>query len=166
MTHAHAHPHVRTARRATRAGAVAAASFLLLSVVAPSPAAASSSATERREDVLHYTNKARKDAGCKSLKLSERLTRAAQKHADDMSKHEYFDHTSLTGITWDERIRAADYDDPGAENIAMGYKTAKDVVESWMDSKPHRKNIETCSLKKLGVGYNSDGRYWVQDFGY
>ncbi len=166
MTHAHVHPHVHTARRATRACAVAAASFLLLSVAAPSPAAAASSSTERREDVLHYTNKARKAAGCKSLKLSERLTKAAQKHADDMSKRDYFDHTSLKGTTWDARIRAVGYDAPGAENIAMGYKSAKAVVDSWMDSKPHRKNIETCGLKKLGVGYNSDGRVWVQDFGY
>jgi uncharacterized protein YkwD len=34
-----------------------------------------------------------------------------------------------------------------------------------MDSPGHRKNIENCSFRTLGLGLAGDDHYWVQDFG-
>jgi len=149
-----------------RVCAAAMSGLLLLGVAAPAPAAAAPSVSERREAVLHYTNKARKAKGCKPLEMSRRLTRSAQGHAGDMAARDYFGHTSLSGRRWDQRIRAAGYDDPGGENIAYGFKKARYVVKAWMNSPSHKRNILTCSFKKLGVGYAKDGGIWVQDFGY
>ena len=55
-----------------------------------------------------------------------------------------------------------------AENIAWGYRTAKDVVDGWINSPGHRANIVNCTSIAVGVGlaYKSDGTpYWTQDFG-
>jgi uncharacterized protein YkwD len=149
-----------------RVVALTVSGMLMLGVAAPAPAVAATSTTERREAVLYYTNKARKAKGCGKLEMSRRLTRSAQRHASDMSERNYFGHTSLSGRTWDQRIRAAGYSEPGGENIAYGFKSARYVVRAWMISPSHRRNILTCSFKKLGVGYARDGGIWVQDFGY
>lgn len=149
-----------------RVVAVSVSGMLMLGIAAPAPAVAATTMTERREAVLHYTNKARKAKGCKPLELSRRLNRSAQRHASDMSERDYFAHTSLSGRTWDQRIRAAGYSEPGGENIAYGFRYARYVVRAWMNSPSHRRNILACGFEKLGVGYARDGGIWVQDFGY
>jgi uncharacterized protein YkwD len=35
-----------------------------------------------------------------------------------------------------------------------------------MNSAGHRNNILNCSFTALGVGYEPNGDYWVQDFGF
>jgi uncharacterized protein YkwD len=112
------------------------------------------------------TNTARLAHGCKPLKLSSKLSTAAQKHAKDMSKYDYFSHTSRNGTTWSKRIKKTGYKYPGGENIAMGFDTAVSVVQAWLDSPGHRRNILDCNFKKIGVGFAPTGHYWVQDFGY
>jgi uncharacterized protein YkwD len=132
-----------------------------------SPAAASGpSRAELRAAVVKLTNQMRADKGCKPLRTSERLTKAAQRHANDMAAKNYFSHTSLNGTQWYERIRAAGYHDAAGENIAYGFATPRGVVKAWMKSPGHRRNILDCSFKAIGVGYNGDGKYWVQDFGF
>lgn len=112
------------------------------------------------------TTTARLAHGCKALKLNSKLSKAAQKHANDMSKYDYFSHTSRNGTSWSKRIEKAGYKNPGGENIAMGFPTALEVVQAWLDSPGHRRNILDCHFKKIGVGYATNGDYWVQDFGY
>ncbi len=82
-----------------------------------------------------------------------------------MAARGYFAHDSLDGRDFADRLRAAGYEDPGAENIAMGQDTADEVVAAWLDSPGHRENIEDCSLRTIGVGHAPDGAYWTQDFG-
>lgn len=52
------------------------------------------------------------------------------------------------------------------ENIAMGYPTAEAVMDGWMNSDGHRKNILNSDFTKIGIGvYSSGGTlYWVQLF--
>jgi uncharacterized protein YkwD len=146
-------------------GVPLAVSALLLAGLAVPSSAEAMTVSERRAGVLHYTNKARAAAGCAPLVMSSRLKTSAQRHASDMAANDYFSHTSLSGATWIDRIRAVGAK-PGAENIAEGILTPKAVVSAWMHSAPHRRNIRDCRLKKLGVGYTTSGHYWVQDFGY
>lgn len=115
--------------------------------------------------VVAATNTERKSAGCPALKHDPRLTAAAQKHAADMANRRYFSHTSKDGRTFDARIRAEGYRSPGGENIARGQATEAEVVEDWMESPGHRRNIENCSFRTIGVGHDPDGNYWVQEFG-
>ena len=52
------------------------------------------------------------------------------------------------------------------ENIAYGYATPAQVVNGWMNSEGHRKNILSSSDTKIGVGsYSANGvMYWSQFF--
>ncbi len=127
--------------------------------------AASSLATIRTK-IDTFTDSARKKAGCKPLAIDSKLSLAAQRHADDMSAKNYFSHTSKDGTTWQKRIKRTGYTYPGGENIARGFTSSWSVVQAWMDSPGHKRNILTCSFKRIGVGYNPVGHYWVQDFGY
>ncbi|HEY2831354.1 MAG TPA: CAP domain-containing protein [Sporichthyaceae bacterium] len=104
--------------------------------------------------------------GCKPLKLNSKLNKSAQSHAKDMSKYDYFTHTSRDGTSWSKRIEKAGFKNPGGENIAYGYPTAASVVQAWLASPGHRRNILDCNFKYIGVGYAAQGAYWVQDFGY
>lgn len=115
--------------------------------------------------VVALTNAARERAGCDPLTTDDRITAAAQDHSTDMAARGYFAHDSLDGRGFADRMRAAGYPSPGAENIAMGQGSADEVVAAWLDSPGHRRNIEDCSLRTIGVGYVADGDYWTQDFG-
>lgn len=114
---------------------------------------------------MALTNRARAGTGCAPLRVDPRITRAAQAHSDDMSLRGYFDHDSPDGRSFADRLRAAGYPSPGAENIAFGQRSAAQVVEAWLDSPGHRRNILDCSLTTIGVGYAAAGSYWTQDFG-
>jgi uncharacterized protein YkwD len=103
---------------------------------------------------------------CPQLQVDDRLTAAAQGHSSDMARRNYFSHTSPEGGTFDQRIRAAGYSKPGAENIAQGQRTAAKVMEAWMESSGHRQNILNCNYKNIGVGLDTDGFYWTQNFGF
>ncbi|GAY07848.1 transporter [Pseudonocardia sp. N23] len=115
--------------------------------------------------VVTITNQQRAANGCGALKVDSRLTAAAQKHSADMAANNYFEHDSQDGRTFDQRIRAEGYSSPGAENIAQGQPTAQEVMNDWMNSPGHRRNILDCSLTTIGVGYVANGDYWTQDFG-
>ncbi len=48
------------------------------------------------------------------------------------------------------------------ENIAMGFTSASSVMDAWMHSSGHKKNIMYDDFTHVGVGQS--GRYWVQCF--
>ncbi|KYH34777.1 cysteine-rich secretory protein family protein [Clostridium tepidiprofundi DSM 19306] len=53
------------------------------------------------------------------------------------------------------------------ENIALGQRTPKEVMNSWMNSPGHRSNILNPNYTEIGVGiaYSKDrGIYWTQMF--
>ena len=116
--------------------------------------------------VISITNARRAEAGCGPVASQPQLTRAAQGHAVDMARNNYFSHTGLDGrLPWD---RAADAGFTGrgiGENIAKGYQNAGSVMEGWMNSSGHRANILNCSYRYIGVGYDAGTRMWVQLYG-
>lgn len=116
--------------------------------------------------VVDLVNDERADVGCAAVTVDSRLTRAAQRHSDDMAEREYLSHTSPDGTTFDERIRDEGHPRPAAENIAMGLSSPEAVMDAWMSSDGHRRNILNCDITTIGVGVNSDGWYWTQNFGY
>jgi uncharacterized protein YkwD len=132
----------------------------------PEPAQPTATGGPAEDQVVNLVNAERADEGCGPLKVDDRITAAAQAHAEDMSANDYFSHDSQDGRTFDQRIRNAGYPSPGAENIAVGARTADQVMQMWMDSPGHRANILNCDLNTIGVGLDRDGFYWVQDFGF
>ncbi|WP_447007645.1 CAP domain-containing protein [Saccharothrix isguenensis] len=136
----------------------------------PAPAAPTRTEVEIAEaKVVELTNAERAAHGCPALSADDRLTAAARAHSADMAARNYFDHVSQDGRTFVDRVKAAGYPAPGAENIAAGQRTAEAVVKGWMDSPGHRANILNCKLKTLGAGMargGSYGIYWTQNFGW
>lgn len=133
---------------------------------------------EFEAEVVMLVNKIRDEHGLAPLKRAPSLDAAARYHATDMALDNYFSHASYDRVNdelvevcpWSDRLRAY-YTDwyAIAENIGAGYATPQDVVDAWMNSPGHRKNILSDSNWEIGVGYyeavGSYGRYWVQDFG-
>jgi uncharacterized protein YkwD len=117
------------------------------------------------QQVFALVNQARTQAGCKALADDPRLDTAAQQHSDDMADRDYFSHTTPEGVTFDKRETAAGYPSPGGENIAAGQSSAQQVMTAWMNSSGHRANILNCSFVAIGIGLNTHGWYWTQDFG-
>lgn len=118
------------------------------------------------DEVFTLVNQARAANGCNPLKTDSRLTTAAQGHSDDMAQQDYFSHTTPSGVTFDKREEAAGYPTPGGENIAQGQTSAQQVMTDWMNSSGHRANILNCQFTAIGVGLDTNGWYWTQDFGY
>ena len=123
------------------------------------------------EQVIALTNAERDAADCPALEANDNLMAAAQGHSDDMAANNFMSHTGSNGSSPWDRMREAGYEySRAAENVAAGYRTAESVVDGWMNSSGHRRNILNCSLTEIGVGYatNSDsdyGTYWTQKFG-
>ncbi|RZS39317.1 uncharacterized protein YkwD [Herbihabitans rhizosphaerae] len=115
--------------------------------------------------VLDLVNAERSRAGCAAARLESRLVDAAAGHSGDMARRGYLSHTTPEGVTFDVRIRQAGYPKPGAENIARGQRTAEQVMNSWMNSPGHRRNILDCSLIAMGIALDTNGFYWTQTFG-
>ncbi|MFC4404264.1 SafA/ExsA family spore coat assembly protein [Gracilibacillus xinjiangensis] len=115
--------------------------------------------------VIQLTNEERAKNGLPPLRPNWQLSRVARYKSEDMNTNHYFSHQSPTygspfnmmqdfGISY----RAA------AENIAKGQQTPYQVVQAWMNSSGHRKNILNGNFTHIGVGYDPDGNYWTQMF--
>jgi hypothetical protein len=72
------------------------------------------------------------------MKLSDTLGTVAFGHANDMARHNYFEHEDLTGHSPADRVRAVGYREKlVGENIAYGPKSAEEVVQGWPLRKHH-----------------------------
>lgn len=115
--------------------------------------------------VLDLVNIERRKAGVKPLALSDELMRAAAVRSQEIIKE--FSHTRPDGTPFTSIVSR--HGRRIGENIAGGYQTPEDVVDGWMHSEGHRKNILHPDFTELGVGYtyeeNSQYKhYWVQIF--
>jgi uncharacterized protein YkwD len=121
-----------------------------------------------QQQVLDLVNRNRRRSGCGPLVLDRRLGLAAQAHAADMARQRYFAHDSRNGEDAGQRVRDEGYSwQRYGENIARGPGSSSAVVNGWMRSPGHRRNILDCRLREMGLGLAYDRRhrpYWVQDF--
>ncbi|MFI9238398.1 sigma-70 family RNA polymerase sigma factor [Streptomyces sp. NPDC053079] len=120
------------------------------------------------QQVVSLVNSERAKVGCSPVSSNSLLDAAAQGHSDDMAARSFFDHTNPDGKGPGERVTAAGYKwSTYGENIAYGQQTAAAVMDSWMNSDGHRKNILNCSFKEIGIGINKapGGPRWTQVFG-
>lgn len=117
------------------------------------------------QEVLRLTNIERQNAGLAPLAIDENLMNSAREKSKDMSKNNYFSHTSPTyGSPFDQMKTFGVTYRAAAENIAYGQRSAQEVVRAWMDSPGHRQNILTANFTHIGIGYDANGHYWTQQF--
>ncbi|MDQ0483210.1 CAP domain-containing protein [Guptibacillus hwajinpoensis] len=117
------------------------------------------------QQVIDLTNAERRKQGLSNLKAMPSLSDVAQEKSRDMQQENYFSHTSPTyGSPFDMmRDFGVDFNTAG-ENIAQGQQTPEAVVDAWMKSEGHRKNIMNKNFTHIGVGLAQDGHYWTQMF--
>lgn len=140
------------------------------------------------EWVLKHTNTHRQKHWRKKLSENKKLHKAAQLHALQMKKYNFFSHLNRKNrrlYDIQDRIKAAHYKPYTfiAENIYYGYihlenemptysEVAQTIVEAFRTSVGHNKNLLHRKAKELG-GYfifdtTKDGflhYYYVQNFG-
>ncbi len=120
------------------------------------------------QQVIDLTNQERKKNGLGALKGDNELSNVAQVKSEDMMNKNYFSHTSPTYGSPFEMMQNFGIEYSRAEeNIAMGQDTPKEVVDAWMKSPGHRKNILNRQITHIGVGIAKDGSrgiYWTQMF--
>ncbi len=120
------------------------------------------------QQVIDLTNQERAKQGLPALKANWQLSRVARYKSRDMRDKNYFSHTSPTYGSPFDMMKAFNVSyRRAAENIAAGQRTPEQVVNGWMNSAGHRKNILDPNLRQIGVGYaegGSYGHYWTQMF--
>ncbi|HBH3650580.1 TPA: sporulation protein [Clostridioides difficile] len=121
-----------------------------------------------QKEVVDLVNVERAKAGLNPLTLDSSISNVATKKSQDMIDNNYFSHNSPTyGSPFDMLKKFGVSYKTAGENIAMGQKTPKEVVNAWMNSEGHRKNIMNPNFSKIGVGVaqKSGGSiYWTQIF--
>lgn len=109
-------------------------------------------------------NANRRANGQPALTFNKRLSKAAMKHACDMSRNAFFGHQGTDGSNIQTRVRAAGYRDCLiAENLAWGYPDSKKIITGWMNSRGHRSNMLHPRVAEFGVGISqgAKGPNWV-----
>ncbi len=110
-------------------------------------------------EVWRLTNEARKAAGLSELAWDDAAYRAARGHARDMLERGYFDHVTPEGLGPAERMWAA-----GVLEVVVGEnlayyagvpreEAAARVVEDWLASPPHRKNLLFPDFTHVGIAF-------------
>jgi uncharacterized protein YkwD len=123
--------------------------------------------------VVAQVNQYRAGLGLATLTVDATLSDAATWKARHMAQYGYFAHDDpAPPVARSAYQRALDcgFSAQGAwgENIAAGQPTASAAMTAWINSPPHRENLEFPSFRAIGVGVAADPSgqlYWVQDFG-
>jgi uncharacterized protein YkwD len=129
--------------------------------------------------VLCLLNRERAARGLAALRANAPLSGAAGSYARLMVAGRFFDHVSPSGSTLRSRAARAGYlrdDYLLGEDIATAAGTEATpaaIVDAWMNSPPHRRNILEPRFRDAGTGvapglatgWAPDGATYVVDFG-
>ena len=145
------------------------AAGLFLSVFATTATASTScvapeNVNQLATEIAAGVNANRRAIGQPPLRFNRRLGQAAMVHACDMLIHDFFDHRGSDGSNSQRRVRNAGYEDCiVAENIAWGYPQSQQIINGWMNSAGHRRNMMHPRIEEFGVGITPGpkGPYWV-----
>ena len=117
----------------------------------------------------NLTAQVRQQAGLPGVQISHELTRAAQRQADYMARSGYVGHTGPRGRGILQRARSAGFNAcRAAENVAMGFGSERQVIQAFLKSPKHRRNILNRHVRQVGIA-SARGRngqtYWAMMLG-
>ena len=138
----------------------------------PPPSTPALPADDRAEQrIVELVNAERTSRGLRPVAAQSELARAAEIHGLDQRNRSCHNltHTGSDGSNMVDRVNRTGYQwSRLAENIACGYANAASVMNGWMNSSGHRRNILNPDLAQVGVSLERSDRgatYWVQVFG-
>jgi len=104
------------------------------------------------DKIVEYTNQYRLQEGKEPLILNDSLTQAALSKAQNMFADNYWAHISPDGTEPWYFITQSGYEYAHAgENLARDFKDPQGVVDAWINSPSHRKNILETDFEEIGV---------------
>lgn len=140
-------------------------SILFFSLVQPVYATATQDAV-LQNDVLVHINEYRHRHGLAALKMDRNLITEAKQHSIDMATHRMpFGHKDFAKRIAHLHARINN-SGAGAENVAYNYKDARTLVQQWVLSPGHKRNIVgNYNLTGIGVARDHQGKiYYTQVF--
>jgi uncharacterized protein YkwD len=114
---------------------------------------------------LELVNQDRAAEGLLPMEIDPLLSQAAQSHAEDMLRRNYFSHYSPEGQSPSDRLATAGRHGFPAENIVMGknqrsrginIQLLENFQDRWMHSADHRRNLLNRNYEKFGYGLAID----------
>ncbi len=112
-------------------------------------------------------NEKRFESGLAKLEWSDETAKLAREHSQNMARHDFFSHVGLNGRLVDQRATDFGLERWKAigENIAFcqGFSNPEEfVVQRWMLSDGHRKNLLNKMWKESGIGVakTGEGKYF------
>jgi len=102
-----------------------------------------------------------------ALRENQLLNEVAEKKVEDMFKKQYFEHVSPEGIDAGDLVEQVGYQALAiGENLAMGcFWNDSHLVDKWMGSSGHRKNILRPGFTEIGVaaklGIFEEQQVWI-----
>ncbi len=124
------------------------------------------SQSNTEKDILFYVNDYRSRKGLPALEMSADISLQAEKHSVDMATNKVgFGHDGF-----EDRVKIISKKigniHSSAENVAYGNLSPKEVVDIWLRSPGHRKNIEgKYTLTGIGIATGKDNIiYFTQIF--
>lgn len=137
--------------------------FLLPKPVLQTDAAAPFDVNEFIDIASANINAMRMENGLEPLQTAPLLQEMCQERADELTKS--YAHSRVNGDAWYTILTDYGIDTNcfAGENIAAGYDTPEGVVEGWMNSTGHRRNILNTNYEYFAVGvsyYENDPEYY------
>ncbi|MDN5204988.1 CAP domain-containing protein [Fulvivirgaceae bacterium BMA10] len=116
-------------------------------------------------EILVLINEYRASIGKGPLSLESNIIHQAQVHSNDMASGSVsFGHDGFSERV--DAIKSVIGGNAWAENVAYGYPDAASVVNGWLNSPGHKRNIEgDYNLTGIGTAKSKDGQlYYTQIF--
>lgn len=112
-------------------------------------------------EVMNQVNNYRNSIGLAKLSRLNLVSIEAETHSVYMLENESLSHDNFAVRTQNLMNNAAAISI--AENVAYGYQTAEELLNSWLNSAVHRRKIEENRYTDFGISakYNSNGSYYV-----
>ena len=115
-----------------------------------------------------YMDAARRSNGLPDAAPDAQLDRAALEQARYMAAAGEMTHTTRRGRDFASRKKDNEIKGTAAENVAYGATDIGRVMQMWMESPPHRRNMLDPRFSRFGVASATDAkgkRYWAMVLG-
>jgi uncharacterized protein YkwD len=111
-------------------------------------------------EVLDLVNNYREAQGLSTLSILNLISKEAKNHTEYMIETGEINHDNFASRSRNLIQNASAK--VVAENVAYGFATAQGVVDAWIKSDAHRKNIENSTFTDFGISTekNDEGRYY------
>jgi uncharacterized protein YkwD len=122
---------------------------------------------QRMPQASKLINAYRQNNGLGAVREDPRLMQAAAQHAQDLAATSSVSHYGSDGSDPASRARRAGYSFSNiGENVSAGRASLTEVIQAWIDSSPHRRNLELQPASHFGLAHSFSPEshyrhYWV-----